>query len=219
MLVRRPEADQVITNALVSSGYLELWKKEVDRHPWRYTSGLMDKLSEPPELLRDYCIGTIKEAYSGGVRFAINLVQLKALQEQHPRRAFCLEIELYETLVRNDQSRREIAYDWLQRHHPDLLKQHMEEIEPHTPYWWSLIDRVEPHLAALSRHAVVSEDSTDVCTSRGDQPAAPYRVANGAEAMPGVPSLRLCDDCIAIRRGMGNILVPFLSGSRKHDGE
>jgi hypothetical protein len=166
--VKRPETDQVIANALVSSGYLDLWKKEVDRHPWRYTSGLMDKLSEPPKLLCDYCIGTIKEAYSGGVRFAINLIQLKALQEKHPRRAFCLEIDLYETLVHNDQSRREIAYDWLQRHHPDLLKQHMEEIEPHTAYWWSLIDRVEPHLAALSRHAVVSEDSTDVCTSCGD---------------------------------------------------
>ncbi|SDX87794.1 YiiX/YebB-like N1pC/P60 family cysteine hydrolase [Roseicitreum antarcticum] len=75
LLVKRPETDQVIANALVSSGYLDLWKKEVARHPWRYTSGLMDKLSEPPKLLCDYCIGTIKEAYSGGVRFAINLIQ------------------------------------------------------------------------------------------------------------------------------------------------
>ena len=102
--MKRPETDQVIANALVSSGYLDLWKKEVDRHPWRYTSGLMDKLSEPPKLLCDYCIGTIKEAYSGGVRFAINLIQLKALQEKHPRRAFCLEIDLYETLVSNPRA-------------------------------------------------------------------------------------------------------------------
>lgn len=211
LLVSRPEADQVIADALESSGYLKLWKKEVDGHPWRYTDGLMDKLSEPPELLRDYCIGTVKEAYSSGVRFAINLVQLKALQKQHPRRAFCLEIALYEALVRNDQSRREIAYDWLQRHYPDLLKQHMEEIEPHTPYWWSVIDRVEPQLAALSRHAVASEGSTDVCSSCGDQPVASYRMVNGAETMPGVPSLRLCEDCIEIRRGMGDILVPFLN--------
>lgn len=218
-LVKRPEADQVIAGALESSGYLEIWKMEVDEHPWRYTHGLMDKLSASPEVVRDYCIGTVKEAYSGGIRFAVNLAQLRELQRQHPRESFRLEIALYETLVRNDQNRREVAYDWLQRHYPDLLKQHMEEIEPHTPYWWSVIDRVEPQLAALSRHAVVSEGGTDVCTSCGDQPASRYRVVNGAETMPGVPSLRLCDDCIGIRRGMGNILVPFLSGPTKRDGE
>ena len=219
LLVRCPEADQVIATALESSGYLKIWKMEVEEHPWRYTHELMDQLSASREVVRDYCISTVKEAYSGGIRFAINLAQLRALQRQHPRESFRLEIALYETLVRNDQSRREVAYDWLQRHYPDLLKQHMEEIEPHTPYWWSVIDRVEPRLAALSRHAVVSEGSTDVCTSCGDQPASPYRVANGAETMPGVPSLRLCDDCIGIRRGMGNVLVPFLSGPRKRDGE
>jgi len=218
-LVRRPEADQVIAGALESSGYLEIWKMEVDEHPWRYTHGLIDKLSASPEVVRDYCIGTVKEAYSGGIRFAVNLAQLRELQRQHPRESFRLEIALYETLVRNDQNRREVAYDWLQRHYPDLLKQHMEEIEPHTPYWWSVIDRVEPQLAALSRHAVISEGSINVCTSCGDEPASPYRVVNGAETMPGVPSLRLCDDCIGIRRGMGNALVPFLSRPTKRDGE
>lgn len=211
LLITRPEADQVIADALEDSGYLELWKNEVAGHPWRYTVGLIDTLSEPPELLREYCIGTVKEAYSGGARFAINLVQLKALQKQYPRRAFSLEIALYETLVRNDQSRREIAYEWLRRHYPVLLKQHMEEIEPHTAYWWSVIDRVEPQLAALSRHAVGSEGRIDVCSSCGDQPATSYRVVNGAETMPGVPSLRLCDECVEIRRGMGNKLEPFLS--------
>ena len=67
-------------------------------------------------------------------------MQLQALQEQYPRESFRLEIDLYKTLVRNNQKRREVAYDWLERHHPDKLKQHMEEIEPHTPYWWSVID-------------------------------------------------------------------------------
>ena len=47
------------------------------------------------------------------VAFAINLVQLRALQRQYPRESLRLEIVLYETLVRNDQSRREVAYDWL----------------------------------------------------------------------------------------------------------
>lgn len=211
LLVRLPAADQLIAAALKSSGYLDLWKREVERHPWRYQHGLMDKLPAPPDEVRDYCIGTVKEAYSGGVRFAINLVQLRELQRQSPRESFRLEIELYEILVRNDQNRREIAYDWLQRHCPDQLLEHMEEIEPHTAYWWSAVDRVEPRLAALSRLVVASEGSVEVCTSCGDQPASAYRLVNGAETMPGVPSLRLCEDCIGIRRGMGNVLMPFLS--------
>jgi hypothetical protein len=212
LLVRRPEADRLIAAALKSSGYLDIWKMEVEGHPWRYDHELMDRLSAPPEIMRDYCIATVKEAYSGGVRFAINLVQLRALQRQHPRKSFQLKIVLYETLVRNDQSRREVAYEWLKRHYPDQLLKHMEEIEPHTPYWWSVIDRVEPQLAALSRQSVDSAGSADVCTSCGDQPAPAYRLVNGAETMLGVPSLRLCDDCIEIRRGMGSVLVPFLSG-------
>ena len=219
LLVKRPDADHVIAAALKSSGYLDVWKMEVEGHPWRYDHELMDKLSASPEVVRDYCIATVIEAYSGGVRFAINLVQLQALQRQYPRESFHLEIVLYETLVRNDQSRREVAYEWLERHYSDQLREHMEEIEPHTPYWWSVIDRVEPKLAALSRHAVASEGRTDVCTSCGDQPASSYRLVNGAETMPGVPSLRLCENCIEIRRDMGNVLVPFLSGPRKRDGE
>ncbi len=219
LLVRRTGADHVIAAALKSSGYLDIWKMEVEEHPWRYDHEQIDRLSAPSEVVRDYCVATVKEAYSGGIRFAINLVQLRALQRQYPRESFRLEIELYETLVHNDQIRREVAYDWLKRHYPDQLKQHMEEIEPHTPYWWSVIDRVEPQLAALCRHAVASEGSANVCTSCGDQPASSYRLVNGAETMPGVPSLRLCDDCIEIRRGMGNVLVPFLSGRRNRDGE
>lgn len=221
LLVRNPEADQVIAAALVKSGYLELWKMEVEKHPWRYTHGLTEKLSASRQDVRDYCIGTVKEAYSGGIRFAINLVQLRVLLRQHPRQSFCLKIALYETLIRNDQNRREVAYDWLHRHYPDLLKQHMEEIEPHTPYWWSVIDRVEPQLAALSRRqAFVSEGRIDVCSSCGDQPASRYRVVNGAETMPGVPSLRLCDDCVGIRRViMGNVLMPFLSEPKNCEGK
>ncbi|MGY8633546.1 YiiX/YebB-like N1pC/P60 family cysteine hydrolase [Bradyrhizobium sp. 14AA] len=216
LLERRPESDQVIAAALKDTGYLDLWKMEVEEHPWRYTHGLIDQLSTSPGALCDYCIGTVQEAYTGGIRFAINLVQLQAIQRQHPRESFRLQIALFETLVRNDQSRREVAYGWLRKHYPSLLEQHMEQIEPHTEYWWSLIDRVEPKLAALSRHAVSAEGRTDICSSCGDHPANAYRVVNGAETMPGVPSLRLCDECLEIRRGiMGNLLMPFFSRLRK----
>ncbi|ESW67344.1 hypothetical protein NKL07_01205 [Mesorhizobium sp. C280B] len=210
LIAKRPDADQVIAAALRDSGYLDVWRMETATHPWRYDLGLIGQMTESQEALRDYCIGTVREAYSGGIRFAVNLVQLRALNSQYPRESFRLEIELYETLVQNDQLRREVAYAWLSKHFPDDLNRHMEQIEPHSAYWYSIVDRVEPHLAGLSRRAVEAEGGTNVCSSCGDEPALDYRLVNGAGTMPGVPSLRLCDDCIEIRRGMGNVLVPFL---------
>lgn len=212
LLVKRPEVDDEIAAALVSSGYLDLWRKETETHPWRYDSTTIDTMTSPKQMaeLREYCISTVKEAYSGGLRFSVKLVQLRALEKQSPRKTFRLEIGLYEILVTNDQIRREVAYGWLLNHHPNELKQHMEQIEPHTVYWYSVVDRVEPQLAMLSRHAVTAKERADVCSSCGDRPAIDYRLANAAETMPGVPSLRLCDDCVVIRRGMQNVLVPFL---------
>ncbi|MDX8548031.1 YiiX/YebB-like N1pC/P60 family cysteine hydrolase [Mesorhizobium sp. VK25A] len=210
LLVNRPDADQVMATALRDSGYLDLWRMEVALYPWRYDLGLIDQMTESHEDLREYCIGTIKEAYSGGVRFSVNLIQLQALSRDYPRESLRLKIELYKILVHNDQRRREVAYAWLSEHYPDDLKHHMEQIEPHSPYWYSIVDRVEPTLAALSRRNVEREGRPDVCSSCGDRPALDYRLINGVETMPGVPSLRLCDDCIDIRRGMGNVLASFL---------
>ncbi len=213
LLVKNPQIDGKIARSLKHSGYLDIWRIEVAAHPWRYDGSLINKLSGPEKIdsLREYCIGTVKGAYSNGFRFANNLVQLKNLQSRNPRKSFQLEISLYEALVRNDEARREVAYNWLSHHDPSALRLHMEQIDPHSPYWYSMVDRVEPNLAALSRHAVAAEGSSNVCSSCGDQPTETYRVVNGAETMPGVPSLRLCEDCHQIRQEMYTALLPFFS--------
>lgn len=212
LLVTRPESDPEIAKVLRESGYLDLWRGEIAAHPWRYDQSLIAAMSAPEQMadIREYCIGTVSEAYSGGVRFSINLIQLQMLETQHGGQSFRMLVDLYETLVLNDQIRREVACSWLLKHYPDDLKKHLEQIEPHSAYWYSIVDRVEPKLAALSRVVVTAEDSPEVCSSCGDRPAMSYRLANGAQTMPGVPSLRLCCDCIEIRRGMGNVLMPFL---------
>lgn len=212
LLAQRKDVDEAISEALQESGYLDLWRLETEAYPWRYDSEIIKTMSAPKQMvaLREYCLGTVREAYSGGIRFAVNLVQLQALHDQYPRRSFGLEVELYRTLVRNDEARREVAYGWLLERYPDDLKLNMEQIEPHSEYWYSIIDRVEPRLGVLSRHAVAAAKSVEACSSCGDQPSLDYRLVNGAEVMPGVPSLRLCDDCIKIHRDMHNVLVPFL---------
>lgn len=213
LLERRPEVDATVALALLSSGYLDIWRIETTRHPWRYDPSLMAKMTSPSQLavLRQDCIWTLKDTYSGQIHYAVNLVGLAHLHSQSPRESFRLEIALYATLVHNHQLRREVAYEWLLAHHPSDLKQNMEQIQPHSEQWYLIVDRVEPNLAALTRLNVKAEGQVEVCSSCGDQPSASYRVVNGAQSMPGVPSLRLCNDCLEIRCGMGNVFAEFLS--------
>lgn len=210
MVLDHPEWDATIAQALRNSGYLDVWKFERRAHPYRYDLTLMDNVSDPKMTadLRVYCIETIREAYSGGIRFAVNLTQYEAMQVQSPRETLSLLIVLYETLVRGHELRIETARSWLLRHHPDDVARYMERVAPHTPLWFSIVDRVEPRLGAIARLSIQHSGSEDVCSSCGD-PAGDYRLVNAAEAMPGIPSLRLCSDCVVIRRGFGEQLEAF----------
>ena len=203
----QPEWDAAIADAYRKSGYLDLWEYELAAHPYRYHLALMEEITEPHLVadMRAYCVHTIREYYSGGSRFAVNLAHYEASQQESPRETIGILIELYRTLVRDHERRVETARQWLARHFPEDVDQHLEWIVPYTPLWFSIVDQVEPRLGASARLSIAREHSEEVCSSCGD-PANDYRIVNAAEAMPGVPSLRLCDDCVAIRRGFGEVL-------------
>ena len=74
--------------------------------------------------LRAYCVSTIREAYSGGIRFAVNLNRYRTVYRASRREPTALLIALYERLVRNDQLRRDTAIMWLQRHFPEDVGRH-----------------------------------------------------------------------------------------------
>ncbi len=204
---RHPDADPYVVEALHDSGLLDLWQVDIDLHPWRYDHTLMAQ--QRGESVRHYCISTVREAYTGGLRYAQNLATLKRVFKDFPRPSLELEIALYETLTRNHQSRREVAYCWLRAHHPDDLAQDMEQIAPHSPEWFRIVEVVDANLNAFSKHAVQPEGWSYVCSTCGDQPAHAYRIANEADVNPGVPSLSLCEDCLEIRCRKGYILEPF----------
>ena len=103
---------------------------------------------------------------------------------------------------------RDTAVTWLKQHFPEDVDRHLERIVPHSELWFSIVDRVEPKLGAIARISMSRERSSEVCSSCGD-PARDYRLVNGAETMPGVPSLRLCNDCVGIRREGGEMLEPL----------
>ncbi|TWB45811.1 YiiX/YebB-like N1pC/P60 family cysteine hydrolase [Nitrospirillum pindoramense] len=208
-LVNHPESDDIVAKIYTDSGYLELYKPEYFDSIAHFDIGILESSTNTKtiEEIRTYCIQTIKEGYTGNLRFATTLAEYKRIQARHRRKTFNLLINLYEELVKLDQVRRETALQWLRSHFPADAATHLETIIPHSEIWLSIVEQVEPNLHALAKRTIAAGDIGG-CSTCGD-PARDYRLVNNAEAMPGVPSLRLCDDCVGIRRGYGEILEPF----------
>ncbi len=210
LVQQHPEWDSQIAQAYRESGYLDLWKIDRKVNPFHYDADAMDSIFNDATSadLRAYCVSTIRETYSGGIRFAVNLKHYRTVYQNSRRHTTALLITLYEQLVRTHQLRCDTALTWLQRHFPEDVGCHLERIVPHSELWFSIVDRVEPNLGAIARRWIAHAGSADVCSSCGD-PARDYRLLNSADTMPGVPSLRLCDDCVSIRRGGGELLDPL----------
>jgi len=206
----RPRWDEEIAKAYRDSGYLELWKTDFRVNPWHYDLDEMEALTTASTIddLRDYCIGTIREFHSGGLRYAVNLVHYTRALRANNRQTTAQLVALYERLVHNDQLRRDTALAWLRRHFPDDAKNNLERIVPHSEQWFSIVDRVEPALGQIARLSLHHMKSIEVCSACGD-PAEDYLLVNAAEMMPGVPSLRLCVDCVEIRQAGGEIMKPL----------
>jgi hypothetical protein len=52
--------------------------------------------------------------------------------------------------------------------------------------------------------------SADVCSIWGDDPAKDYRLEEGHRPRERADTLRLCDDCVEIRRSMGDPFLPLI---------
>ncbi len=210
-LVRaHPEHDGVIAAAYRDSGYLEIWRNDFAVNPWHYDLEQMEAVTSEQTIaeMRKYCIGVIAEFHTGGLRFAVNLAHYERTMVAGPRRTNAQLLHLHRQLVRNDHMRRTVAVGWLRRHYPADARSDLQRIVPHSELWFAIVDRVEPRLGAIARANIRSAGTDVSCSSCGDR-ADDYLIVNGAEAMPGVPSLRLCPDCVVIRSGFGEIFAPI----------
>ena len=205
-----PEHDEVIAAVFRDTGYLEIWHNDFVINPWHYNLADMEAVTNDRTSaeLREYCISVIGEFHTGGLHFAVNLAHHERTMAVGPRLTTAQLLHLYRQLVRNDHMRRTVALGWLRQHYPADAKSALQRIVPHSELWFSIIDRVEPRLGALARANIQSAGTDAACSSCGD-PADDYLIVNGAEAMPGVPSLRLCTDCVAIRSVFGEIFAPI----------
>jgi permuted papain-like amidase YaeF/Yiix C92 family enzyme len=220
MVHDRPEWDAEIARAYRESGHLDLWRSDFVINPWHYDAEEMEAITSAATLeeLRSYCVSTIGEFHSGGLRFAVNLIHYRERCRTAWRETTAQLVMLYEQLVQNDAQRRATALDWLGRYFPQDIEHHLERITPHSDLWFSMVDRVEPKLGQLARLLIERIGCPEICSACGD-PANDYALVNNAEMMPGVPSLRLCPDCVAIRRGGGEILEPLDAWPRQGANE
>ena len=205
-----PRHDDAIAQAYRDTGYLDIWRNDFAVNPWHYDLAEMEAVTNEQTVdeMRGYCISTIREFHTGGLRFAVNLAHYERAMQASPRRTTAQLVQLYRQLVQNDHMRRTVALEWLRRCYPADARAEMQRIVPHTELWFSIVDRVEPRLGAIARMNIDASGSASGCSLCGD-PADDFLIVNGDEAMPGVPSLRLCPDCIAIRSGYGEIFAPI----------
>jgi hypothetical protein len=205
-----PGHDHVIARAYRDSGYLDIWRNDFAVNPWHYDLTEMEAATndQADMEMREYCISTIREYHTGGLRFAVNLAHYERAMQANSRLTTAQLVQLYRQLVQNDHMRRTVALEWLRRRYPADAKGELQRIVPHTELWFSIVDRVEPRLGAIARMNIQAAGSAAGCSSCGD-PADDFLIVNGAEAIPGVPSLRLCPDCVAIRRSFGEFFAPI----------
>jgi len=73
-------------------------------------------------------------------------------------------------------------------------------LKPHTAEWFKALETVNPRQAAHTKHILSLADSDAVCSICGDESNKDYEVVSDEVAHAPVSTLRLCDECLEIRR-------------------
>ena len=84
-------------------------------------------------------------------------------------------------------------------------------LRPHSKAWFEELEKQNPIQAAQTKRIISLAGNEEVCSVCGDDEAKDYKL-EGAQATHGmVVTLRLCDDCLNIRKSMhGEHFVPFI---------
>ena len=116
-LTKNPSADKTVFEALKSSGYLDFWREQPERYPWRYDLDAMKMYSEEKGIeaeMRNYCETTLSNDAAGTFKhWRANLVGAKANAKKLPLKSFAAITVLYENLVGTHETRVEVAQGWL----------------------------------------------------------------------------------------------------------
>ena len=204
-----PEDDEFVCGLLETSGYLTVWKIEKAKNPWQYDLDLIRAFSTSDPGIEEYCWSVLADEQAGPNRYVVNRGVYAQFSKLFGLRTFQTLMELYDLLATFHCTRVDVATKWLEEN--GLLAPAAERIlRPHTPEWFAALEVWNPPQAAMTRMAIEAAGSPDVCSICGDDPARDYRLEEAYRPSGGVDTLRLCDDCLKIRRDGGEPYAPLL---------
>ncbi|OJV40263.1 MAG: hypothetical protein BGO25_03720 [Acidobacteriales bacterium 59-55] len=204
-LAWHPEKDAEFSGLLSSSGYLTLWQIEKEKNPWQYDLKVMRQ--EPTDGLESYCRSLLQGEAVAPNRYVVNRGGYRRLVADYGLTYYKLMLELYERLAFLHHQRVDVATEWLQAQ-GHLEVQADVHLIPHSAEWFDALEVWDPIQAAMTRAAIETFESADICSVCGDEPAQDYYLPKPFRPGGGVDSLRLCEDCLGIRRASGE---PFVS--------
>ena len=205
-IVDHPEHDEEMCRILVDSGYLDIWKIEQSKNPWQYDLELMN--GEPDGGMAVYCWEVLRNEGAQPNRYIQNRAEYDSFARQFDRGYFRKMVELYDTLATLHVQRVDVAQRWLEAH-DEVEPADPASLVPHSEAWFAALAQWSPNQAMMTRAVVAAAGRPDVCSVCGDQPVRDHRLVEGQRPAGGVDTLRLCGDCVSIRRDAGELFVPF----------
>lgn len=204
LVLARPEIDADVALIFRETGYLNLWRRDLEVNPWHYDLERLEDATNEETIseMRSVRARHLQDTFSAGLRFAQGYFKYGSLAISSGLETFRQLAVLYRQLVYNDEVRRNVFINWLDRHFPGDVAKHLECIVPHSERWFAMVDTVNPIVSAQARAIIALAGSTSVCFICGDE-GEEYRVANGAKRLPGVFSLQLCSDCLGQQQSSG----------------
>ena len=202
-----PEHDETMCRILEDSGYLDIWKIEQAKNPWQYDLDLMN--GEPRGGMAEYCWDVLRHEGAQPNRYINNRGGYDTLVRQFGRTYVRIMAELYDTLAALHAERVDVAQRWLEIH-DEVEPADPAPLVPHSDAWFSALAAWSPAQATMTRAVVAAAGRADVCSICGDRPARDHRLAEDQRPAGGVDTLRLCDDCVGIRRYAGELFAPLL---------
>ncbi len=116
-LVENPEEDDIFLEALASSGYLDHWREQPERFPWRYDQDEMEVFSEKNKIeddVRGYCEKLLADDDAGTFKhWEKYLAAVENLARQFPLKSLVAIVLLYENVVGSHRARVNVARGWL----------------------------------------------------------------------------------------------------------
>ena len=84
-----------------------------------------------------------------------------------------------------------------------------DQLKPNTPEWLETLEKQNPAQAAQTKQMISLAGSSAVCSICGDEDSNDYILESEQANSNSVATLRLCDDCLGIRKMGGENFLPF----------